>query len=164
MNTSQLRGILGASIDCFLGVFPSDRLPSSIQYPCCLVANTDPSDKPGEHWVCMFLDQEKRGEYFCSFGLYPFIPTFVNFLDDNCSEWIYNTQLLQSPYTVVCGHYCVYFLHYRHALAMKDILDHFSTTDLEANDALVVAFVESEYDLDMTYQSEALEQIAKSFN
>ena len=46
----------------FCGVFPSDKLPQTIEkYPCGIVANTDPSDKPGEHWIALFISIEQKG-------------------------------------------------------------------------------------------------------
>ena len=40
----------------FLGVFPSNRLPRRIPtYPSSLIANTDPSSQPGEHWITMYF-------------------------------------------------------------------------------------------------------------
>ena len=56
---------------CFLGVFASNELPSKIpSYPSGLIANTDPNNKPGQHWVAMFLEESKE-EFFDSYGLPP---------------------------------------------------------------------------------------------
>ena len=56
---------------CFLGVFASNELPSKIpSYPSGLIANTDPNNKPGQHWVAMFLEEGKE-EFFDSYGLPP---------------------------------------------------------------------------------------------
>ena len=56
---------------CFLGVFASNELPSKIStYPSALIANTDPCNKPGQHWVAMFFpDEENKEEFFDSYGL-----------------------------------------------------------------------------------------------
>ena len=40
-------------------------------YPAAIVCNTHDSDRPGEHWVAMYVDTERRGDYFDSYGLQP---------------------------------------------------------------------------------------------
>ena len=56
----------------WLGVFPADRLPSRItQFPRGLVANTDPSTKPGMHWVAMYFPDASTSEFFDSYGFPP---------------------------------------------------------------------------------------------
>jgi len=82
MNTNEIVNVL--STECglgisFAGVFPCDRLPLSIQNPGAVICNTDPHDKPGAHWVAMYVDGDV-GEYFDSYGLPPINSNFVNFL------------------------------------------------------------------------------------
>ena len=54
LTTSQIQEVLTkdsiASIE-FLGVFASDNLPDIINFPASIIANTDQSSGPGEHWV-----------------------------------------------------------------------------------------------------------------
>ena len=67
---------------CFLGVFASDQLPSKIStYPSGLIVNTDPIDKPGQHWVAMYFPNEGE-EFFDSYGFPPSFYTnrFTKFL------------------------------------------------------------------------------------
>ena len=45
---------------------------------------------------------DKRGEYFCSYGLPPLHAAFTN---KHCSECTHNTKILQSPLSNVCGQY-----------------------------------------------------------
>lgn len=47
-----------------------------------VVFNTDPSDKPGKHWVSMFIDLE-IGEigYFDSYGMAPLAPQIVHLIN-----------------------------------------------------------------------------------
>ena len=90
---------------CFLGVFPSDKLPTIYTKPACFIANTDPSNEPGQHWVAMFFD--RYVEYFDSYGLEPPEP-FARYNPE-----ILNTYCLQNIGSVVCGEYCIYYLHKR---------------------------------------------------
>ena len=56
----------------FCGVFPSDKLPKTIdKYPCAIVANTDASGQPGSHWVVFYFPSEQKGEFFNSYGQPP---------------------------------------------------------------------------------------------
>ena len=69
MNTAQITHALEqdpVTSKKFCGVFPSDKLPRTIdRYPCGFVANTDPSSGPGTHWVPL------KGELFDSYGHAP---------------------------------------------------------------------------------------------
>ena len=94
---------------CFVGVFPRDKLPTIKKYPFCVVVNTDPANKPGQHWVAIFGTQKKT-EYFDSFGLPPFHHEILNFIE-NCKGNIeFNTITLQTATAKTCGHYCVIFI------------------------------------------------------
>ena len=59
MNTAQIAYALEQdpkTSKMFCGMFPSDKLPQRIEkYPCGLVANTDPSTRPGEDNVVMSM-------------------------------------------------------------------------------------------------------------
>ena len=59
-------------------------------YPAAIVCNTHDSDRPGEHWVAMYVDTERRGDYFDSYGLQPQHAGFVDFMTEHCSTWSTN--------------------------------------------------------------------------
>ena len=75
MNTAQIAYALEhdpKTSKKFCGVFPSDKLPQTIDwYPCGLVVNTDPSTKPGTHWIGIFLTSPQNGEWFDYYGKPP---------------------------------------------------------------------------------------------
>ena len=107
MNTIQITRALKqdpTTSKTFCGVFPSDKLPQTIEkYPCGIVANTDPNDKPGEHWIAMFISFEqkgssKKGSFFDPLGKSPefYGTSFTNFLDKHCDAWGFNSRKLQS--------------------------------------------------------------------
>src|SRR6185437_2682600 len=112
MNTFQIRNMLmhDSNVPLF-GVFPSDHVSKTrIKWKrAAIVFNTDPSFKPGKHWVAAFV-QYPYGHYFDSYGLPP-SPIFRTFMDRNCKSWKYNTLGLQKFGSDECGHYCVYFIH-----------------------------------------------------
>ena len=37
------------------GVFPSDKLLIVKTYPSAMIANTDPHNQPGTHWIAMYF-------------------------------------------------------------------------------------------------------------
>lgn len=96
----------------FVGVFPCDRIPSISKVPAGLVINTDPSQKPGEHWVAVHIDDDWNGTYFDSYGFPPLVKEITDFLDYNTKTWYFNTYQLQSmhPSSNSCGHFCVLFI------------------------------------------------------
>ena len=47
----------------FVGVFPRNRLPAINTYPASLILNTDPSGRPGEHWVAIYFNKEKEQNF-----------------------------------------------------------------------------------------------------
>ena len=58
MNT-EIDRILRRHVRYFDGVFSTDTLPEK---PRLLVCNSDASDKPGQHWICMHFENG-RGEF-----------------------------------------------------------------------------------------------------
>ena len=64
MNTAKIDGILRKRCKgMFLGVYARDRLPNKLpaKRPLILVCNTDPHNKPGEHWVVLYIGNESCG-------------------------------------------------------------------------------------------------------
>lgn len=49
------------------GVYPGDQVPQLGKGECC-VANLDPADKPGSHWVALVRRRDGRLQYYDSFG------------------------------------------------------------------------------------------------
>ena len=98
----------------FRGVFMRDTLP---QYPLnveCGIVNFNTSNQPGSHWVCYYRKKNER-IYFDSYGqitpveVQRYLKTGIEF--DRGKEVIQrNTDIVQAPNTVVCGHLCLYVL------------------------------------------------------
>ena len=75
MNSLQIEGLLKKDSQAkkiFKNVCALDEIevPS---YPSAYVINSDTSDKKGEHWVAVYFDKNRRGEYFDSYELPPAI-------------------------------------------------------------------------------------------
>ena len=71
MNTLQIERLLKKDLKSktiFKKVCALDQLEKPT-FPSAYVINSDPSSKPGEHWVAVYFDKRSRGEYFDSYGL-----------------------------------------------------------------------------------------------
>ena len=149
MNTQQISSAL-KNIKEFLGVYPSDKLPKSIQPPVGLIANTDPQSKPGKHWVAFFIDHDRNGEYFDSYGQQPVVKSFQTFLNKNTSEFLCNNQRIQGPLSSVCGQYCIFYIIHRvKDIAMQKIVNVFDSQDLVDNDNTVTEFINENFNVDL---------------
>ena len=105
---------------------------------CALVVNVDESNKPGSHWVAIYVDQDGSGVFFDSYGLPPSVSHHIDRLRRNSTSYRWNIQQLQSVDSDVCGHYCVVFLFF---VAHGYSLDMFCTlfcNDTISNDRLVL--------------------------
>ena len=98
----------------FKGVFTRDQLPKKIGNKEAGIVNLNTSNEPGSHWVAYFRDGSKK-IYFDSFG--QVIPTEIQKYLKTKDEYRYslpvierNTDVVQEPNTVICGHLCLYVL------------------------------------------------------
>lgn len=151
MNTAQIQRALeqdSVTSKKFCGVFPCDKLPQTIgKWPCGFVANTDPSSEPGTHWVAFYFPSEHKGEFFDSYGQPPdrYRDSFGDFLKEHAYDWTFNERKLQSAWTDVCGHYCIFYLSHRaRGHSMNKIVQLF-TNDTMLNDTNVARFVKSHF-------------------
>ena len=130
----------------FLKVYPADQIPSRNEittYPCCFVANTDPSWMPGTHWVAVFIGRNGRVEYFDSYGRRPMSPKMKAFCG---TDYIYNPKVVQSIFSALCGHFCIYFLAQRcSGKSVKNIIKQFDENNALYNENLVLTFVHSRF-------------------
>lgn len=110
-DTSQLNAVCRRDEDIsphFLGVFAADKIPlermKNLQ-TFSLIANTDPSNLPGQHWVA-FMRKNGNDFFFDSYGMKPssHFPPWRHF-----DGWSHNTMDLQQDESDVCGDYCIFF-------------------------------------------------------
>ena len=111
MNTGDLNHLLN-HLDGFLGTYASNQIPK-IKLTTknkCLICNTDPSYKPGTHWIAMNMYKKGKKnilEVFDSYG------TKAKIKHSKKWEIKMNKYRLQGPRSIVCGQYCVFFCHKR---------------------------------------------------
>ena len=147
MDTLQIKRALEHNPftkNTFCGVFPADELPIIDTFPCGLVANTDPSNKPGTHWLAFYFPSSQKGEFFDSYGYPP--KHYGEFFESyKISEW--NNHRLQSSWSEVCGQYCIFYLyHSSRGYSMNKIVNLFSS-NADLNDCNVACYVKKHFNV-----------------
>ena len=101
-------------IPYFRGVFMRDNLPKKIRKKECGIMNFNTSLQNGSHWVAYYKNDKYR-VYFDSFGcicpieLQQYLKSPSEF-ENNIKCIHRNTEQVQKPNTVICGHLCLYVL------------------------------------------------------
>lgn len=150
MNSMQIEKILSkdrVTQKYFLGVFPSDLLPSKIErYPACFVCNADKSTEPGSHWIAFYLTSPKEAEFFDSYGNNPsYFKGPISNYASHFSQVTFNPLRLQSHVTAVCGQFCVFYIFSRcEGKTLKHFLNEFVSENI-CNDHRVYNFVAKRY-------------------
>ena len=94
----------------FYGIYPIDKLPDFIPHlPIFIIINTHTHNLPGEHWKCVFIDENKRGEVFDPLA-YPMSNILIRWMNRFCRRWKVNRKSYQQPMTATCGAFVLYYL------------------------------------------------------
>ena len=145
MNTQSINKQL-KRIKCFKGTFPKNRIPKKNykKFPISFIINTDPDYLPGQHWVALFLENNKA-EYMDSFGFKPICCEIQNYLKKYKIKMIkYNTYPLQSISSSTCGAYCILYIKMRcNSFSFKDFLKIFSKNNTRYNDLIATKILKS---------------------
>ena len=137
MDSEEIESILfNHCPETFGGVFAADNYIIS-HIPCFIVLNTDTTGKSGRHWIAMFLNSE-MSEFFDSLGQSPtyYHKSWHNLLQNFSTEYMFNTECIQTEDSTLCGQYCIYYIMMRNAgIEFSNILD-------TINSSVVKKFVE----------------------
>ena len=113
-NFELERYVKQLEIPNFRGVFMRDTLPDNPRNAECGIVNFNTHDQPGSHWVCYYRNKDQR-IYFDSYRqitpveVQRYLKTGIEF--HRGKEVIQrNTDIVQAPNTVICGHLCLYVL------------------------------------------------------
>jgi len=116
MYSSQLEAILGHEpIVCkyFAGIFSCNTVPEHLNMKRYFyIVNTAPSFTSGEHWILIFVDEDKTIVFDSLANVSSFYSLcFKTFLKKLCSNSILiaNEIQIQSNTSSSCGVYCIYF-------------------------------------------------------
>ena len=99
--------------------------------PC--IINPDSLESAGTHWVCCAPSHDNKFVwYFDSFGMgYP--EEFAS-----SKQIIYNSSQYQDIKSILCGYYCLYFLHqWSLGKSFYDILKPFSAVSTAFNEKFI---------------------------
>ena len=115
MNGRQIDTVLKSfqkSRGVYRGVFSSNLLPlqKKIKVPAAFVVNLSPSYEIGSHWIAIYIDNNRIGYYFDSYGLPPNVPKIKRFLQKQCKLFYHSHAELQSTNSSVCGAYAICFI------------------------------------------------------
>lgn len=149
MNTDELQCILKRALCThFRGVYAADRVPKTKlrrqrRWWCC-VANTDPHDRPGQHWVAFVFDADAACEYFDPYGMpletYPALYKRMRHVAASSSI----SSPVQPPLSSTCGHFCIYYLCCRsRGVSPASIVTRLQAIPVRARDSFVLDYVRS---------------------
>ena len=137
MNTREIFVSLRYLPLATTGVNAAGEIPRAWARLAGLIVNSDDHNKPGEHWVAMYVDRDGRRSYFGSYGLPPIIPQHVPRLRRNCKFYRHNLKQLQSDTSDVCGQFCIVFLHLISCGSNLAEFDSLFSSDFGKNDKIV---------------------------
>ena len=123
----------------FQGVYPADKLPRQV-VEGGYIMNTDPHDKPGQHWLACWIEAPSKCEVFDSYGL-----PLKFYKDPSLHHWwnqfaniTRSGQSIQSLQSQACGHYCIQYLKAKaRGVSFIDFLAQWDRKDLVNNDVKV---------------------------
>jgi hypothetical protein len=113
MNTLEIDHVLKthpSTRNVFKGVYASNKLPRRLNVNSALIGNTEPDDRPGTHWVTLYIDANSRGEYYDPTGRPPLLRAYVNCINKHCTNWTIRDQ---EEGSTICGHHCIFYLIHR---------------------------------------------------
>ena len=112
----------------FLGVFCADEIPVPKSLPVGMILNLDKCSQDGSHWISLWINSNKTGEYFDSFGTPPMIKSIKSYIEMTCPLGIlYNKAPLQHPDSIACGRYAIFFIKHKIlGYSFDYIINHFT--------------------------------------
>lgn len=126
-----------------LGVVPIDCLPDRKRTPSYLIANTDPSDKPGLHWILLHFPTPETVHLFDSYGRTP-TGRLLEYMRP--LQYSHTMRVVQSYTSTTCGMHCLYMAwHLARGFSMHSVIESYSR-DTVANDVMVTQFYRSRFD------------------
>lgn len=131
-----LRQLVG-HMDIPYYVCAADTAPKIDKFPTIVIQNSDPIDRPGEHWLAWWAVSDLRCEFFDSFGLpyveYPHLDFPIKYIVQD------NTKQLQSNESNYCGIWSVRFAHDKtKGLTFHHFMNQWTSLQKEINDRIIL--------------------------
>lgn len=135
MNTQQLLNVL--KHDPYTSEFNCKVLPLNhfLEYSATtsslMIINYDTCDEPGSHWVAVFINKNKKIEYFDSYGMLPIYSSVTEKLSDlSHNKGLAFNKIRFQGNSTVCGQYClVYLLLKARGYSLKQVQNIFHKTE-----------------------------------
>jgi len=108
----------------FKKVLARNELPDKPGYPSCYVVNTQPREKPGEHWLAIHFDDNGTGYFYDSYGMPPVFYGMQQYMKKNSNKFTWNMQRMQGL-SNYCGFYCIFFLLFKCRNDLKTFFNKF---------------------------------------
>lgn len=120
------------------GVYSANKLLKRKITNGFYIANTSPDSSKGVHW-CAFSVSPKCLEVFDSSGiLFQRNKYFKKFVQKCNRKLIFNTNMIQSPKSNLCGQYCLVFALYKaRGKSLCNFLQLFNQSNLNKNDRII---------------------------
>lgn len=139
MNGKQIDTVLKSfrkSRGIYQGVFSSNLLPLQKikNVPAAFVVNLSPSYEIGSHWIAIYINSNRIGYYFDSYGLPPTVPKIKRFLQKQCKVFYHSHAELQSTNSTVCGAYAICFIIFMLQNRSPENFESFFSTNQYIND------------------------------
>lgn len=127
------------------GSLAANELPYQSDLNGFYILNTDESGLPGRYW-CVFYFNDNSSEFFDSLGRPPeyYHKYFKDYLLARGLPYRYNVMNIQSPQSILCGLYCIYYCYMRcQGNSLFYITRTFVHSTLD-NDSLVCKYLEKQ--------------------
>ena len=130
----------------YRGIYDIDTLPDYFpngHKPGFIISSTTRETAASGHWVACFF-QKQASYFFCSFGHSPahYSTSLDHFMAKSSKkECVFNSTCFQPSDSVTCGYYTLYVADLMcQGWAFNQILQSFSSQDLQRNDIVVQGF------------------------
>lgn len=131
------------------GIYAADLLPKCRGSKSLYIINSDPSSKPGRHWLAVWFEEESV-YFFCSLGKNPacYHKNIQTFLKREKKRVLHNRKRLQDAKSALCGHYCLLFaLTKSRDMPVTQLLSMFGKNKRK-NDTIVKSVIASHFKLE----------------
>ena len=126
----------------YKGIFARNELCFiHIEKPALYIVNTAHAFESYGHWLVIFISDNDQVEIFDSFAkeLNSRHANILNFVMSLNKSYTFSNKIIQSPLSLKCGLFCLYFAYFRSRnISFDEILNIFSSVDLISNDRIVV--------------------------
>ena len=126
----------------FNGVFSYDQFdPAECpHYPIAMVVNARPGRVEMGHWCAVFVDRDRNGNFFDSYGLRPW-GKFSKFFERHSNKTFFSKDILQLDETS-CGQHCIFFVcQMSKGRLLEDVLMLYRTHAYKTGDEMVNLYV-----------------------